>query len=87
MSLPKVFYVFWYFLIISLYENLYGESVIWTLNSHVKTVYVYKCLLLCSDSKQAAMLKKDETECQRKIEEGQARRKMAAKYLKETIKR
>ncbi|XP_044067515.1 cilia- and flagella-associated protein 74 isoform X4 [Siniperca chuatsi] len=37
--------------------------------------------------KQAAMLKKEETECQKKIEEGQASRKIAAKYLKETIKR
>ncbi|KAK9515636.1 hypothetical protein VZT92_026264 [Zoarces viviparus] len=38
-------------------------------------------------NKQAAMLKKAEAECQRKIEEGQANRKIAAKYLKETIKR
>ncbi|XP_059190214.1 cilia- and flagella-associated protein 74 [Centropristis striata] len=37
--------------------------------------------------KQAAMLKKEEAECQKKIEEGQASRKIAAKYLKETIKR
>ncbi|XP_039657369.1 cilia- and flagella-associated protein 74 isoform X5 [Perca fluviatilis] len=37
--------------------------------------------------KQAAMLRKEETECQKKIEEGQARRKIAAKYLTETIKR
>ncbi|XP_031724564.1 cilia- and flagella-associated protein 74 isoform X4 [Anarrhichthys ocellatus] len=37
--------------------------------------------------KQAAMLKKVEAECQKKIEEGQANRKIAAKYLKETIKR
>ncbi|XP_070767007.1 cilia- and flagella-associated protein 74 [Enoplosus armatus] len=37
--------------------------------------------------KQAAMLKKEETECQQKIEQGQASRKIAAKYLKETIKR
>ncbi|KAL7399008.1 hypothetical protein ABVT39_018484 [Epinephelus coioides] len=37
--------------------------------------------------KQAAMLKKEEAECQKKIEEGQANRKIAAKYLKETIKR
>ncbi|XP_070696380.1 cilia- and flagella-associated protein 74 [Pempheris klunzingeri] len=37
--------------------------------------------------KQAAMLKKEETECQKKIEEGQASHKIAAKYLKETIKR
>ncbi|XP_033944062.1 cilia- and flagella-associated protein 74 isoform X5 [Pseudochaenichthys georgianus] len=32
------------------------------------------------------MLKKEEAECQRKIEEGRASRKVAAKYLKETIK-
>ncbi|XP_045912230.1 cilia- and flagella-associated protein 74 isoform X3 [Micropterus dolomieu] len=37
--------------------------------------------------KQATMLKKEEAECQKKIEEGQASRKIAAKYLKETIKR
>ncbi|XP_054465778.1 cilia- and flagella-associated protein 74 [Anoplopoma fimbria] len=37
--------------------------------------------------KQAAMLKKEEAECQKKVEEGQASRKIAAKYLKETIKR
>ncbi|XP_034000525.1 LOW QUALITY PROTEIN: cilia- and flagella-associated protein 74 [Trematomus bernacchii] len=37
--------------------------------------------------KQASMLKKEEAECQRKIEEGRASRKVAAKYLKETIKR
>ncbi|XP_005459922.1 cilia- and flagella-associated protein 74 isoform X3 [Oreochromis niloticus] len=37
--------------------------------------------------KQAAMLKKEETECQRKIEEGRASRKIAAKYLKQTVKR
>ncbi|XP_032377237.1 cilia- and flagella-associated protein 74 isoform X4 [Etheostoma spectabile] len=37
--------------------------------------------------KQAAMLRKEEAECRRKIEEGQASRKTAAKYLKETIKR
>ncbi|XP_035863811.1 cilia- and flagella-associated protein 74 isoform X3 [Sander lucioperca] len=37
--------------------------------------------------KQAAMLRKEEAECQKKIEEGQASRKIAAKYLKETIKR
>ncbi|XP_033944057.1 cilia- and flagella-associated protein 74 isoform X1 [Pseudochaenichthys georgianus] len=36
--------------------------------------------------KQASMLKKEEAECQRKIEEGRASRKVAAKYLKETIK-
>ncbi|XP_077940902.1 cilia- and flagella-associated protein 74 isoform X6 [Gasterosteus aculeatus] len=37
--------------------------------------------------KQAAMLKKEEAECQTKIEEGRANRKIAAKYLKETIRR
>ncbi|XP_030589922.1 cilia- and flagella-associated protein 74 isoform X2 [Archocentrus centrarchus] len=37
--------------------------------------------------KQAAVLKKEETECQKKIEEGRASRKIAAKYLKQTIKR
>ncbi|XP_068589913.1 cilia- and flagella-associated protein 74 isoform X3 [Cebidichthys violaceus] len=37
--------------------------------------------------KQAAMLKKAEAECQKKIEEGQANCKLAAKYLKDTIKR
>ncbi|KAK5863236.1 hypothetical protein PBY51_000282 [Eleginops maclovinus] len=37
--------------------------------------------------KQASMLKKEEAECQRKIKEGRASRKVAAKYLKETIKR
>ncbi|XP_063321127.1 cilia- and flagella-associated protein 74 [Pelmatolapia mariae] len=37
--------------------------------------------------KQAAMLKKEETECQRKIEEGRESRKIAAKYLKQTVKR
>lgn len=42
---------------------------------------------LCSDSKQAAMQKKEETECQKRIEEGRASRKVAAKYLKQTIKR
>lgn len=64
-------------------KSLYGESV--TLNSHVKTAM---CLWLCSDSKQAATLKKEEkAKCQKKIAEGQANRKIAAKYLKETIKR
>ncbi|XP_067447707.1 cilia- and flagella-associated protein 74 isoform X2 [Thunnus thynnus] len=38
-------------------------------------------------NKQAAMLKKEETKCQPKIEEGLANRKIAAKYLKETIRR
>ncbi|XP_019132344.2 cilia- and flagella-associated protein 74 isoform X3 [Larimichthys crocea] len=37
--------------------------------------------------KQAAMLMKDETEYQKKIEAGQASRKIAAKHLKQTIKR
>ncbi|XP_051280852.1 cilia- and flagella-associated protein 74 isoform X4 [Dicentrarchus labrax] len=37
--------------------------------------------------KQAAMLKKEESGCQKEIEEGQVNRKIAAKYLKETIKR
>ncbi|KAM9350311.1 cilia- and flagella-associated protein 74 [Symphorus nematophorus] len=37
--------------------------------------------------KQAAMLKKEEAECQKKIEAAQASRKIAAKHLKETIKR
>uniref|UniRef100_A0AAQ6IMB2 Cilia- and flagella-associated protein 74 n=1 Tax=Anabas testudineus TaxID=64144 RepID=A0AAQ6IMB2_ANATE len=37
--------------------------------------------------KQAAMMKKEESEHQRKIAEGRANRKIAAKYLKETIKR
>ncbi|XP_035761439.1 cilia- and flagella-associated protein 74 [Neolamprologus brichardi] len=37
--------------------------------------------------KQAAMLKKEKTECQRKIEEGRESRKIAAKYLKQTVKR
>ncbi|XP_035511787.1 cilia- and flagella-associated protein 74 [Morone saxatilis] len=37
--------------------------------------------------KQAAMLKKEETGCQKETEEGQVNRKIAAKYLKETIKR
>ncbi|XP_076597344.1 cilia- and flagella-associated protein 74 isoform X1 [Chaetodon auriga] len=37
--------------------------------------------------KQAAMLKEEETECQKKIEASQASRKIAAKHLKETIKR
>ncbi|XP_037629906.1 cilia- and flagella-associated protein 74 isoform X4 [Sebastes umbrosus] len=38
--------------------------------------------------KQAAMLKKEEkAKCQKKIAEGQANRKIATKYLKETIKR
>ncbi|XP_054868574.1 cilia- and flagella-associated protein 74 isoform X2 [Amphiprion ocellaris] len=37
--------------------------------------------------KQAAMLKKEETECQKKIEANQASHKIAAKYLKQTIKR
>lgn len=40
-----------------------------------------------SDSKQAAMMKKEELEGQKKIEERGANRKIAAKYLKETIKR
>ncbi|XP_017266687.2 cilia- and flagella-associated protein 74 isoform X2 [Kryptolebias marmoratus] len=37
--------------------------------------------------KQEAMLKKEKTECQRKIEEGRRSQKTAAKYLKQTIKR
>ncbi|XP_067384004.1 cilia- and flagella-associated protein 74 isoform X2 [Channa argus] len=37
--------------------------------------------------KQAAMIKKEETNYQRKIAEGRANRKIAVKYLKETIKR
>ncbi|XP_041802502.1 cilia- and flagella-associated protein 74 [Chelmon rostratus] len=37
--------------------------------------------------KQEAMLKKEETECQKKIEAVQASHKSAAKHLKETIKR
>ncbi|XP_075331716.1 cilia- and flagella-associated protein 74 [Odontesthes bonariensis] len=37
--------------------------------------------------REQIMLKKEETECQRKIEESQASRRMAAKYLKQTIKR
>ncbi|XP_041859968.1 cilia- and flagella-associated protein 74 [Melanotaenia boesemani] len=37
--------------------------------------------------KQIAMLKKVETDCQRKTEEIQASQKIAAKYLKQTIKR
>lgn len=49
--------------------------------------FVCTLLWLCSNSKQATMLKKEEAECQKKIEEGQASRKIAAKYLKETIKR
>ncbi|KAK2851123.1 hypothetical protein Q5P01_007399 [Channa striata] len=36
---------------------------------------------------QEAMMKKEESEYQRKIEEGRANRKIAVKYLKETIKR
>ncbi|XP_051805300.1 cilia- and flagella-associated protein 74 isoform X1 [Acanthochromis polyacanthus] len=38
-------------------------------------------------NKQAAMVKKEETECQKKIEASQASHKIAAKYLKQTIKR
>lgn len=45
------------------------------------------CLWLCSDSKQAAMLTKEETEFQGRTEAGQASQKLAAKHLKETIKR
>ncbi|XP_047428401.1 cilia- and flagella-associated protein 74 isoform X2 [Mugil cephalus] len=37
--------------------------------------------------KQVAMLKKEEAECQKKIEEARANRKITAKYLKQTIKR
>ncbi|XP_072223136.1 cilia- and flagella-associated protein 74 [Leuresthes tenuis] len=37
--------------------------------------------------REQIMLKKEETECQRKIEETQASRRIAAKYLKQTIKR
>ncbi|XP_029975349.1 cilia- and flagella-associated protein 74 [Salarias fasciatus] len=37
--------------------------------------------------KQASMLKKEETECQKEIEDARANRKIAAKYLKQTIKR
>lgn len=45
------------------------------------------CLWLCSDSKQAALLTKEEAEFQERAEAGQASRKIAAKHLKETIKR
>ena len=41
----------------------------------------------CSDSKQAAMLMKEVNDRQKNIEAGQASCKMAAKHLKETIKR
>ncbi|XP_034393240.1 cilia- and flagella-associated protein 74 [Cyclopterus lumpus] len=37
--------------------------------------------------KQAVVLKMEEAECRKKVEEGRASRKIAAKYLKETIKR
>ncbi|XP_040915235.1 cilia- and flagella-associated protein 74 [Toxotes jaculatrix] len=37
--------------------------------------------------KQTARMKKEENECQKKIEERRANHKIAAKYLKETIKR
>ncbi|XP_029292469.1 cilia- and flagella-associated protein 74 isoform X3 [Cottoperca gobio] len=37
--------------------------------------------------KQAALLEKEEAECQEKSEEGRASRKVAARHLKETIKR
>ncbi|KAI3357114.1 hypothetical protein L3Q82_015582 [Scortum barcoo] len=42
---------------------------------------------LKQQDKQAAILKKEEAECQKKIEESQANHKVAAKYLKESIKR
>lgn len=44
------------------------------------------CLFHCSDRKQEAALTLED-ECRKRAEASQANRKIAAKYLKETMKR
>lgn len=66
-----------------LVEKLY---MCWVMARVKHGIYISVCDL-CSCSKQAAEMKKEESERQKRTEECLANRKKAAKYLKETIKR